>query len=298
MIGDAAARPRRPIVGMLTMLVGIALFSVLNAVVKAQSAYIPLNQIVFFRNAFALIPLGYLLMRVGAKGRLGQARLGQHALLALLFTITLYCIFYAYSVLPLADATAIAFSQPLIVVILASVFSQERASWIGWCSVGIGLIGVLLMAPPAGTGELLGYAMALTGSTFGAASMLVQRSLALKESALVIAFFTLSLSAVLTLPTLGFAWVWPNGWQLAGLVAMGIASGLCQLVITQAFYHASAALIAPVTYTKILWAVLIGFLWFGDTPSSQILIGAAIVLAAAALNLSAARVAVAAGPST
>ncbi|MEO1308552.1 MAG: DMT family transporter, partial [Pseudomonadota bacterium] len=210
----------------------------------------------------------------------------------------LYCIFYAYSVLPLADATAIAFSQPLIVVILASVFSQERASWIGWCSVGIGLIGVLLMAPPAGTGELLGYAMALTGSTFGAASMLVQRSLALKESALVIAFFTLSLSAVLTLPTLGFAWVWPNGWQLAGLVAMGIASGLCQLVITQAFYHASAALIAPVTYTKILWAVLIGFLWFGDTPSSQILIGAAIVLAAAALNLSAARVAVAAGPST
>lgn len=289
MTEETTARKRRPLQGIAIMLAGLALFSILNAVVKAQSELFPLNQIIFFRNTFALLPLLAILYWSGGLGRLRTQRASHHVALSLLFTLTLFCIFYAYSVLPLADATAIAFSQPLIVVILASVLAFERANLLGWCSVGIGFAGVLIMVQPSGAGQGMGYAMALLGSALGAGSMLVQRSLALTEGSILIAFYTLSLSAIVTLPSLAFAWAPPTAPQTAGLIAMGVASGLCQYLIVHAFYHASAAIIAPVTYTKMLWAVLIGYLWFGDVPSVQILIGSVIVLVASVVNLAAAR---------
>lgn len=278
-----------PLRGVLTMVMGIALFSVLNAVVKAQSETFPVNQIVFFRNAFAAIPLIWLLHRSGQWRAFRTARLGPHILLSLLFTLTLFLIFQAYSRLPLADATAIGFSQPLMVFVLASVLALERPNLIGWVAVGVGFIGILIMVRPNGAGPSEGYLFAVMGSAVGAVLMLVQRRLAQREPAVVIAFFTLGVSALMTAPSLLLAWVTPTLPEALGLVAMGLASGLCQLITTQAFFHASAALIAPVTYTKMLWAVLIGFVWFGDVPSSQILTGACIVILAAGLNLRAAK---------
>ncbi|MEM1264519.1 MAG: DMT family transporter [Pseudomonadota bacterium] len=281
--------PRVPTRGIATMMLGIALFSVLNGVVKAQAQIFPINQIVFFRNAFALLPLFLLLRSSGGSLRAVQTRPRAHVALSVLFTLTLFCLFYAYSVLPLADATAIAFSQPLFVVVLASLLALERPGALIWWSVAIGLAGVLLMARPGGTGEAAGYALALLGSVLGAGSMLVQRSLALTDATAVIAIYTLGISALCVMPTLPLSWVAPTGPQLLGLTAMGVASGLCQFLIVHAFYHATASQIAPVTYTKMLWAIVIGYLWFGDVPSVFVLTGAVIVMAAAALSLHSAR---------
>lgn len=286
----ATDRPRVPSVGLGMMVVGIALFSVLNAVVKAQSEIFPVNQIMFFRNSFAMLPIVWLLVQSGIVARLHQAQIRAHVTLGCLFTASLFLVFSSYAILPLADATAIAFSQPLFVFVLASLFSDERASILGWVSVIIGLCGVMLMIKPEGGGQSLGYAFALAGAFVSAISMLIQRALALREAAVVISCLTLGTSALLTIPTLAFAWVTPNLTQLVGLIAMGLASGVLTLLTTQAFYHASAALIAPVTYTKMLWAVVLGYLWFGDVPSLEILIGATVVLVAAALNFRAARI--------
>lgn len=286
----AVDRPRDPALGILIMVVGIALFSVLNAVVKAQSEFFPVNQIMFFRNSFALPAVSFFLYQSGVMTNLGNAPIGKHVTLGLLFTLSLFLVFSAYAMLPLADATAIAFSQPLFVFVLASLFSNERANTSGWVSVVIGLFGVMLMVQPQGSGQSMGYIFALVGSFVSAISMLVQRSLALRETAVAISLFTLGVSAIVTVPTLFFSWVTPSPLQLMGLMAMGVTSGLLTLLTTQAFYHASAALIAPVTYTKMIWAVIIGYLWFGDVPSTEILIGATIVLAVAALNFNAARI--------
>lgn len=271
------------------MLVGVALFSVLNGVIKAQAEVFPINQIVFFRNAFAVLPLIWILQRTQGWLAVARARKRAQLLLSLLFTMTLFLIFNAYARLPLADATAIAFSQPIIVFVLVSILALERPNLIGWVAAAIGFGGILIMVQPNGSGDPVDYAFALFGSVVGAVSMLVQRGLAQREPAVVIAFFALGVSALATAPSLFLSWVTPTWPQAFGLMAMGLASGLFQLVTTQAFFHASPALIAPVTYTKILWAVLIGYFWFGDVPSSQISLGAGIVILAAGLSLRAAR---------
>lgn len=262
------------------MLVGIGLFSILNGVVKAQMEIFPPNQVIFFRNTFALIPLWFMLVPLGGLVALRSTRIKEHLLLSVLFTGTLLCIFYAYSIMPLVDVTAITFMQPLLVSVFAFVLGLEKTTRLQWLAVAIGLGGVMIMVQPTGGGPVIGGLIALAGSAMGAASMLIQRRLSGTESTQTIAFYTLGVSAVLMLPLMFYSYATPTFWQLAGLIGMGIASGLCQYVIVRAFYHATASEIAPMTYTKIIWAVVIGYLWFAEVPTLDVMIGTLAVMGA------------------
>lgn len=277
---------RIPIVGLGLMILGVALFSILNGVVKAQMEVFPVNQVLFFRNAFALPPL-FLMMRM-ARVRAGRGNLGRHAALAVTFTLSLALIFGAYARLPLADATAIGFFQPLIVALMTLALGISRVNGAEWLSIGVGLCGILIVVQPAG-GSGAGVLMALGGATFAAAGMIQQRSLSLAEPTAVIAFMTLGISALLTLPTLPLNWVQPTPAQLAGLVAMGLASGLCQFVTVRAAYHATAVMLAPVNYTKMIWAILIGYLWFQEMPTPVVLAGTGVILISTLISLQGSR---------
>lgn len=267
--------PRR---GLLLFATGIALFSILNGVVKAQAALFPLNQIVFFRNAFALIPILLMLRAAGGLGLLRTPRLREHAALSALFTVTLFMMFAAYAMMPLADATAISFTQPLIVTLLSLAFAAEPVRRAEWIAVGVGFLGVILVVQPSGEGSTLGAALALGAAAISAVTMLLQRRLSATENTHVITFYTLGLSAAVLLPSLAVSWVMPTGLQLLGLVAMGLASGLCQYLTVRAFYHAPASTIAPLTYTKMIWAIIIGFVWFGELPTPMVIAGALVVI--------------------
>lgn len=271
--------PRRdPRRGLLLFVLGIALFSILNGVVKAQAELFPLNQIIFFRNALALVPILIMLQASGTMGGLRTPRFKEHAALSALFTATLFALFAAYAMMPLADATAISFTQPLIVMLLSLPFAAEKVRRVEWVAVMLGFAGVLLVVQPSGEGSVLGASLALVGSAMSAAAMLLQRRLSGSEGTHVITFYSLGLSAALMVPTLLVSWVAPTPTQLAGLVAMGLASGLCQYLTVRAFYHASASTIAPVTYTKMIWAILIGYFWFGDVPPLMVVLGALVVI--------------------
>lgn len=286
---------RDPRKGLVLMLVGIGLFSILNGVVKAQMEVFPPNQVIFFRNAFALIPLWFMLVPLGGLAALRSARVPEQVALSALFTGTLLCIFYAYSIMPLVDVTAISFVQPLLVSVFAFALGLERTTRLQWLAVAIGLGGVILMVQPTGGGPLIGGLIALLGSAMGAATMLMQRRLSGSDSTQSIAFYTLGISALLMLPLLFVSYVTPTPWQLAGLVAMGVVSGVCQYVTVRAFYHATASAIAPVTYTKMIWAILIGYLWFSEIPSVEVLLGSVAVMGATLLafrSAAAARIAV------
>lgn len=278
---ETAAALRSPRRGLALMICGVALFSILNGVVKAQMEHFPVNQVVFFRNFFSLLPL-YLMLRFQPGGaRFRTSKLWLHILLAAIFTATLLAIFRSYTLLPLADATAINFTQPLFVILLSLVLGSDRVRRHEVMAVGLGLCGVLLMVRPGGeTGEgvLLGAAFGLCGAALSACAMLAQRNLSMNDAAQLIAFYTLGFSALFVSPSLAFSWVTPAPLPLLGLVVMGLASGLCQYLTVRAFYHASAATLSPVGYTKMFWAVLIGLLWFGEVPSPMILIGAAVVV--------------------
>lgn len=271
--------------GVLLMLGGLALFSILNGIVKAQAAIFPVNQIVFFRNSFGLISLVLLMHWVGRTDLLRThrplAQFGQ----GLCFTGVLIFMFFAYQHMPLADATAISFLQPLLVLILSAPLLGEKVSLSKWFAVAIGFAGVLLMVQPSGNGNLIGAAAAGIATLFSAITLLQQRFLSRNEETLTIVFYTMLFSSLIVSPSLFFAWVWPTPWQLAGLIAMGLASGFCQYVTTRAVFFAPVASVAPIKYTAMLWAIVIGYLWFGDIPTTPVLIGSSIVIAATLIVL-------------
>lgn len=187
--------------------------------------------------------------------------------------------------MPLADVMAIGFTQPIVIALASFVFLGERITRYGWAAVVLGLLGVQLVIMPSasGVGFGLGSLAAAAGMVCSAASMMLQRTLTTYQSPLSITVAFMTLSSLALLPSLLLSWVVPNPWQLAGLVAMGLASGPLQLVMVNALYHASAATVAPTSYTNMLWAVLIGYFWFGDVPTLPVLAGSVVVIAATAL---------------
>ncbi len=269
--------------GVVMMLIGLALFSILNGVVKALAETFAVDQIVFFRNSMALVTLLLMARSVGGFQALRVRHPAGVALQALLFTAVLLFIFVAYRYMPLADATAISFLQPVLVMLLSAPLLGEKVTRLGWIALLLGLGGVVLMVQPTGGGSVFGLTMSIIGTLFGALSLIQQRSLSRMETSLAIAFWTLAGSALLVLPSLPFNWVQPTPAQWALLLGNGLASGACQYLTTRALFHAPVATIAPLSYTKMLWALIVGFVWFGEVPTALVLGGSAIVIAASAL---------------
>lgn len=269
--------------GVVMMLIGLALFSILNGVVKALAETFAVNQIIFFRNSVALVTLLLMARGLGGFAALKVRNRAGMALQALQFTAVLLFIFVAYRHMPLADATAISFLQPVLVLLLSAPLLGEKVTRLGWVALLLGLGGVLLMIKPTGGGSLFGLTMSVIGTVFSALSLIQQRSLSRNETSLAIAFWTLAGSALLVLPSLPFNWVQPTPAQWALLIGNGLASGACQYLTTRALFHTPVATIAPLSYTKMLWALIVGFVWFGDVPTLLVLGGSAIVIAASAL---------------
>lgn len=285
--GPASGRPRDPRRGLVLMLLGLALFSILNAVVKAQADTFPVNQIVFFRNAGGAVALIAVLAWLREPLRISRTRLPLTLVQVVVMTSGILLTFTAFHLMPLADVMAIGFTQPIVIALASVVFLGERINRYGWAAVVLGLLGVQLVVMPSLSGAApgLGALAAAAGMTCGAVSMMLQRTLTTYQSPLVITFAFMTLSSLILLPSLLLSWVQPDIWQLAGLTAMGLASGPLQLVMVSALYHASAATVAPASYTNMLWAVLIGYLWFGDVPTIAVLAGSAVVVAATGLLL-------------
>ena len=283
--GSVDGRPRDPRRGLVLMFLGLALFSILNAVVKAQADTFPVNQIVFFRNAGGAVGLIAVLAWLREPLRISRLRLPLNLLQMVVMTSGIILTFTAFHMMPLADVMAIGFSQPIVIALASVAFLGERINRYGWAAVVLGLLGVQLVIMPSlsGTGPGLGALAAAAGMTCSAASMMLQRTLTSYQSPLFITMMYMTLSSLVLLPSLLLSWTTPNFWELAGLIAMGLASGPLQLVMVSALYHASAATVAPASYTNMLWAVLIGYFWFNDVPTIAVLAGSAVVIAATAL---------------
>lgn len=265
------------------MFLGLALFSILNGVVKAQAEIFPINQIVFFRNAGGAVTLFAVFAWLGRMPRPVRRDLPLNLVQMVVMTAGILLTFTAFHLMPLADVMAIGFTQPIVIAIASAVFLGERINRYGWAAILLGLIGVQIVVMPSGAGLNAGVLAAAGGMICSAVSMMLQRTLTGRQSPLVITFCFMALSSLALLPSLPVSWVAPTGWQLAGLIAMGLSSGPLQLLMVNALYHASAATVSPMSYTNMLWAVLIGYVWFGDVPTFAVLAGSVVVIAATAL---------------
>jgi len=281
-----------PAKGIAFKLVSAALFAVMSALIRYLGARYPVGQVVFYRSLFAIIPVvavyawrGELATVVRTERPLGQAGRGVLSIAGMFFN------FGATARLPLVESNAIAFSSPLFTVALAALILSERVRIYRWSAVAIGFVGVLVVLSPHLSGEeltaaiggaasLTGVLYAICGSLTNAGTAIQTRRLAQSESTSSIVFY-FSLSCTLAgLATLPFGWVTPSTGEIVVLISIGVLGGTGHIFLTESYRYASASLVAPFDYTSMIWALVLGYAMFGETPTSEIVLGSAIIAAA------------------
>lgn len=271
------SNPRKA-VALMVMAVG--LFAIMDAVVKWMGQSYSTTQIVFFRSLFAFLPLSFFIFRagIGAALRVNDAK--THVLRSAVGLVAMFTFFYAYANMPLADAIAISFAAPIFVTALSVPLLGEKVGPRRWAAVLAGFVGVLIMVQP-GPGLLQSVAIVpLIGVVFYALAAIYVRKLSHTDSPTSIVFYFTLACTVVSGVLLPFSWVTPSLADLMCLIAVGLIGGLAQITITQAFRHADVALVMPFEYTGMIWAAVLGFMFWGEIPGLNIWIGVAIVVAA------------------
>jgi drug/metabolite transporter (DMT)-like permease len=200
----------------------------------------------------------------------------------------MFCNFTALALLPVVDATALSFVAPLFAVALSALVLKERVRIYRWSAVFLGFSGVLVMLLPqldigrsaASSSATVGMVMGLVGAVFAAGSSIQTRALTTSESTSSIVLYFSLICTVAGLATWPLGWLVPNGPELAALIVIGICGGVAHILLTESYRLAPASLIAPFDYTSMLWALVLGFLVFGEVPSVLVFVGAGIIASA------------------
>jgi drug/metabolite transporter (DMT)-like permease len=270
-------------------LISVLLFAVMSALIRYVGQTVPLGEVVFFRSAFAIIPV---VLVYAWRNELGAAvrtnRPFGHLGRGTISVIGMFLNFAALARLPLVDVTAINFASPLITVVLAVIFLHERVRVYRWSAVGVGFVGVVVMLWPyltladtvlAGTtAAAIGVACSVGSAFTNAGSVIQTRRLTDSEHTASIVFYFSLICAVIGATTLPFAWYTPTWTELVALIAIGFLGGLSHILLTESYRYAPASVVAPFDYTSMLWAFLIGYFFFGEVTTIYLFVGAAIVI--------------------
>lgn len=283
----------QPLKGIAFKITAIALFSIMAAMIKATADTVPAGQAVFFRSFFAMFVIfNWLLQRGEMPQGLRVNNAMGHVWRGVIGTTAMAMNFAALGLLPLPEVTAIGFAAPLMTVIFAAMFLGEEVRAFRLTAVGIGLIGVTVVLWPrltifdadqASAMATVGVMLVLGSALFRALAQIHIRKLVQTDQTSAIVFYFSLTASCLSLLTLPFGWVVPTWEQTALLVTAGLIGGVAQIMLTSCYRFAPASVVAPFDYVAMLFAILIGYVWFSEVPTPQMLIGASIVIAAGIL---------------
>jgi drug/metabolite transporter (DMT)-like permease len=266
--------------GALWLVSGGFIFTSTSAMIRLLSTQVESVQTAFFRAVISVI----LLLPMIAAGRVKpwrSKRIIGHFWRTAMGTGSMVLGFYAVSMLPLADATAIAFSQPLFSVVVAAIVLGEKVRWRRWSATVIGFAGVLIMVRP-GEGSLqLGALVALANAAAVSISILLVRRLSDSETPLMILTqFAIFSTILLTVPAI-LVWRWPDLWGWVLAVGIAVSATVGQYFWVQAFKAGEMSAVAPFEYMRLPFAVFVGWLIWGEMPVIWTYVGASIVIGSA-----------------
>jgi drug/metabolite transporter (DMT)-like permease len=266
--------------GALWLVSGGFIFTCNGVMIRLLSEQIESVQTAFFRAAFSVL----LLLPMIANGQVKpwhSKRITGHFWRTVMGTASMVLGFYAVSLLPLADATALGFSQPLFSVCVAALMLGEKVRWRRWSATIVGFIGVLVMVRP-GAGSLQpGALIALTNALTVALSILLVKRLSDSETPLMILTqFAIWSTLLLTVPAI-WVWRWPSAWGWALAIGVSASATVGQYFWVQAFKAGEMSAVAPFEYLRLPFAVFMGWLIWGQMPEVWTYAGAAIVIASA-----------------
>ena len=278
----------RPLLGIAFKLASVVLFACMMLCVKLLGQEIPAGQTIFVRGAISLVVLALIAWQTGRLHLLKTSNWRAHALRSLSGTLSMFCLFAAITMIPLADVTAITFTAPMFLTVLAMLFLGEKIHYFRWTALGVGFVGVLIMIGPHlsfGEDTSLGALAALGNAILSAIAMVFLRRMSVGEHAITITFYfslTIMLCAALTAIQ---GWPTPTETQWVLIVFAGLFGVFGQLLMTYSYRYAEASTIAPLDYSNLILAVFLGYVFFDEIPSLSVWIGSPLVVGAGLIIL-------------
>jgi len=264
--------------GFLYMFLSVCAFSIMDLIVKWSDDY-PLGQVIFFRGFFGIVLYYFVIPKERIKDFYFTKRPLLHFSRCFFGLAALLSIFTALRNLPLATVVSISFAAPIFTTIFSIFFLSERVGYFRWLAVFIGFIGILIISEP-GLSSLNVYyifpVIFVLGMSYVAISI---RQLSSTEPVWLISLFfsvAITIAGLLTLP---FGWIMPSFYDLTLLSMIGFFGGVANLWLSQSYKFSEVSLVTPLKYLALVFAIVFGYLIWGEVPSGKTLIGAILVIA-------------------
>jgi len=271
-----------PLFGMVCAIAAYFMFAVMNVFAKLLSEHHHVVEIGFYRNLIATIPFLVMIYIMGRRDILKINSSPKAVVIrSVVGTVSLITTFAAYSMMPLADATAFLFASSLIVPAFGFFFLKEYVGPYRWGAIVVGFIGVLIMLNPGGssTVSLLGVALAMSAALMHATLQTILRALGKTESPETVTFYFVFVGTFISLIPMPLFFKMPALSEIPYILALGITGVIAQLLLSRAYKNAPASVVTVFNYSGIIWATLFGWMIWNDWPAQHILVGGSIIIA-------------------
>lgn len=268
--------------GVALLLGAMAVLPFLDVCAKTLGQQgMPIVEIVWARMAFGLLFTVPALLATAGPNALKPQRPALHLFRALLLMGSTFCFFYALTFQGIAETLAVFFVQPLVVTMLSPLVLGEHVGLRRWLAVLVGFIGTLIIIRPGLVAINPGSLFSFAAGTSLACYMLLTRRIAGRDSAIATTYYTTLMGAIVVSIAVWFVWQQPTAqqWLLMILLAGIAAAG--HYLIVRAYDYAEASLLAPLAYSEMIVAVIVGWLFFNDFPDLWTFVGVAVLIASA-----------------
>lgn len=260
------------------MLLGMLMFALNDAMGKWLVASYGLGQVILIRSIAALLILSPFLWLAGKKPIVEAERPLMQFARVVFSTMEVFCFYYAVMYLPLADVMTYWLAAPIYVAAASPLLLGEKVGWRRWSAIFLGFVGVIITLEPSRAMFTMPAIISILG-TFAFAFMLLSgRSLrGTPDKTLVL--FQVGGAGLAGLVFAPFDWTpLTSVSELALLGLLGVVAMGAHMLVNRALKISDAATVAPLQYTLLLWAILFGWMFFGDVPRLTMLLGAALIV--------------------
>lgn len=266
-----------PMRGIGLTLASVIVLTISDAAIKWSTGTLPFGEALFIRALFALVPIAVFVWWRGVPISLRIVSVRNLTIRALLGTGSTFLIVASLSILPIGEVLTLVFVTPVLITALAPLLLGEHVGWHRWFAVLAGFAGVVIMLQPdAGSfryAALLPLAAALIASLRDITTRLISNH----ESSLAILTFSLIGLVGASLATAPFGWRSVGIDEIAIAGGSGILFGIAHYLMIEGYRFGEASLVAPFRYTNLLWAPLVGYLFFNEIPRIALLAGAPLI---------------------
>jgi drug/metabolite transporter (DMT)-like permease len=263
--------------GVLWITMGTVMFAANDVVIKTLGRKIDPFELAFFRYTIGLVIMSPIFIRVGVSG-LKTERLGMHLMRLALACVAMIGVLVSVINLPLATATALSFSRILFTTFVAVLILKEVVNGRRWMATAFGFIGVVIMVRPSAEGiDPIALLAIVSAMTFAVANVLIRVLSRTEPPIRILFYYHLGGSLVFVGPAI-YWWVTPVGMEWALVAAIGFLTTIGMVAFVRGFAVGEASVIGPMEYTRLIYAAVLGYLFFAEVPDPYTILGALIIV--------------------